>query len=196
MCIIDNVPPQGLQNDGRVRTEVIDLIVNCLQLAGPEYVLQDKFHVAHSFSPRFCNQDPRFWDLVIKGWRHATTVRDDLAFATVKSALLAGRVKKSCKFRGESCSISLGKIWDEEMIQISLDSGLFDEMFSLCASPVVPLHIKSATSLRDDVPAWAESIIDATFTPDDGSGKRVAIKAIYSKYSKKPTRLSSPQLIS
>lgn len=176
VAIIDNVPPQLLDAHGRMPTDIIDLIVECFELKSREYVLQDKFHVSHGFSPFFCNQDARFWDLVIKDWRHAISYRDDEAFETVKSALRAGKVKKSCKFRGESVSIKLGEQWDDTKIAAAVASGLFDEMFTLCDKPVVPLHIKSAKSLRDDVPAWVESIVDAAFAPAGDDGVRAPIK--------------------
>ena len=98
VCCVDNVPPQHLDACGRLPTKMIDLLVDCLGLAGREYVIQDKFHVAHSFSPRFCNVDHRFWSLVIFNWRHAISYRDADAFQTVRSALRAGKVQKSCKF--------------------------------------------------------------------------------------------------
>ena len=44
-------------------------------------------------------QDARFWPLIIKGWRHATTYYDADALETVKSALRAGKVKKTCTFQ-------------------------------------------------------------------------------------------------
>ena len=156
--------------------KVVDLIVECLLLKGREYVIQDKFHVAHSFSPYFCNQDPRFWDLAVKAWRHATTYQDAAALDTVKSALRAGKVKKTCTFKGVKHEIKLGDTWDDAKINEAIESGLFDEMFTLCDKPVVARHIKSAASLKLDVPAWYEMIIDATFEPDTGNGVRLPIK--------------------
>ena len=166
VCCVDNVPPQHLDACGRLPTKMIDLLVDCLGLAGREYVIQDKFHVAHSFSPRFCNVDHRFWSLVIFNWRHAISYRDADAFQTVRSALRAGKVQKSCKFRGEPNTIKLGQKLTNEQIDIMVNSGLFDEMFTFCEKPVVPLHVKSGSALRNDVPAWVESIVDATFEPD------------------------------
>eukprot|EP00966_Prymnesium_polylepis_P332460 7387960-Prymnesium_polylepis.1 len=190
VCIIDNVPPQLLNANGRIATEVIDMLVECLGLKSREYVLQDKFHVAHSFSPRFCNQDPRFWDLVIRAWRHAVSYRDGEAFETVKAALRAGNVRKQCKFRGETTTIiKMGDVWGDEKIDAAVLSGLFDEMFTLCDKPVVPLHIKSAAALRTDVPAWVEQNVEAAFEPARDDGVRVPIKC------NKKTLIASVELL-
>ena len=176
VLVVDNVPPQCLDANGRISTVVVNMLVDCFGLASRDHVIQDKFHVAHSFSPYFCNQDPRFWDLVIRGWRHAVSYREGEAFDTVKSALRAGKVRKQCKFRSVTHRIKLGGTWDDAKIEEAVASGLFDEMFTLCDKPVVPLHIKSAAALRNDVPAWVETIVEAAFAPADAAGKREPIK--------------------
>ena len=154
--IIDNVPPQLLDAEGRVPTEIIDLIVECLGLKDRGYVIQDKFHVAHSFSPLFSNTDARFWEFVISDWRHAISYRDGEAFETVKSAIRAGKVQKKCKFRGVTVELKKGEVKGGEdvdkWIETAVTSGLFDEMFTLCDKPIVPLHIKSSPALQNEVP--------------------------------------------
>jgi hypothetical protein len=180
VCIIDNVPPQLLDAEGRVPTEIIDLIVECLQLKSREYVIQDKFHVSHSFSPFFGNTDPRFWEFVIRDWRHAVSFREGEAFDTVKSAIKAGKVQKKCKFRGETVQLKMGEVKSGDNVDKWIDdavaSGLFDEMFTLCDKPVVPLHVKSAAALRNEVPAWVERIVEASFAPAGANAVRETIK--------------------
>ena len=71
--------------------------------------MQDKFHVAHSLSPSFNNLDPRFYDLIIKGWREVTTFRDSNAESIVDAALRAGQVEK-VTFREQVYRVRRGQV--------------------------------------------------------------------------------------
>jgi hypothetical protein len=93
---------------------------------------------------------------VIRDWRHAISYRDGEAFETVKSAIRAGKVQKKCKFRGVTVELKKGEVKGREdvdkWIETAVASGLFEEMFTLCDKPIVPLHIKSSPALRNEVP--------------------------------------------
>ena len=70
VLVIDNVPPQMLDGEGRIDSKIVRILTSPEVMGaigdgkkGIQHVLQDRFHVAHSFSPKFNNLDPRYFEV-------------------------------------------------------------------------------------------------------------------------------------
>ena len=175
VAIIDNVPPS------------IDLSVlsklekSIMQSLGVEWVGQDRFHVAHSFSPKFNNTHELFFPLIILEWRHATVERDRDCERLVDEKLMAGEISKSCTFRGQKIEIQ-GVEWrvdkgdwqsvEQESVSEWKASGLYHELFSTSPNVIVPEHVLRPEALFRSVDRYMDRTLNLIFLPPDDDGYR------------------------
>ena len=179
VAIIDNVPPSM---SSETLSEMEKLIMGAL---GVEWVGQDRFHVGHSFSPKFNNTDPRFFDLIILGWRHATVERDRDCMRLVDEKLMAGEIKKSCTYRKVKYEIQ-GHYWrqahgewqlfgEAELVKWK-NSGLYHELFTTSPNVIVPEHVLSPAALDVSVSRYIFEVIEQIFHPANDTGYRAPVK--------------------
>jgi hypothetical protein len=133
---------------------------------GIQYLMQDKFHVAHGFSPKFNNLDPRFQDIIIRGWRDITSHLDKKREDRVDAALKAGLVRKKVTYRGVPYEIKTGAKKTQEEIDLWKRIGVYHEMFSK-GDVVVPEHIAAPETLHLNVTAWRETVISEIFDDNE-----------------------------
>ena len=133
-------------------------------------VMQDRVHVGMSTSKHFNNCDPRFYVLIILGWREATVVRDSKCVGLVDEMLLAGKISKKC---GEA-EVWRGVPLSQDEICKLKETGQYHNLFSK-SNVVVPENVMTAEALRLSTLRWAQNIIDACFHPPDEQGVRRAI---------------------
>jgi hypothetical protein len=168
--VIDNVPPQMLNAEGVINYAVVRVIKEQMGDIGDgkkgiQHVLQDRFHVAHSFSPKFNNLDVRFFDIIIKGFREVTVRRDQRREEIIDEALKHGRVAKKVTFRGVVYRVKKGECLSETQICEWKTLGVYHEMFST-GDVVVPEHVRPAQVLKTAVPEWVEEMIGELFIDD------------------------------
>ena len=165
------------------------------EVLGVQWVGQDRFHVAHSLSPKFNNMHPQYTELIINGWRNCTVVRDGHCERRVDEMLLNGRLTKSCTFRhlklrirppstdeqemgSRSCMWRLGagewEAVDADVLQRWKTNGAYHELFSTSPDVVVPEHVLDKDVLQISVRRHKDHVIDTCFEqpPLDG-GRRM-----------------------
>ena len=181
VLVLDNVPPQLLNGEGVIDSKIVKVILQEMgdidgDGRGIEHVIQDRFHVGHGFSPNFNNLDPRYFDLICKGWREQTVSRDRRAEEIVDSALRAGQVAKKVTFRGQDYVVKRGEKMDDAQINEWKELGVYHKMFST-GNVVVPEHVKSASVLKNDIPPWVASLVEMLFDAE-GKPKRISGKSL------------------
>ena len=182
VAIIDNVPPSI---DLSLLSKLERLIMEALDV---EWVGQDRFHVAHSFSPKFNNVHPLYYELIIVGWRHATTERDSQCERLVDEWLVAGKISKSCTFRDVKYEIR-GTEWRkgsgdwQSVEQVIIDdewkpSGLYHELFSTSPCVIVPENMLQPKALEVSINRYTDEAIARMFHRENEQGHREPIKTM------------------
>ena len=174
VVIIDNVPP-SIKLDAL--SELESMLMTELDI---EWVGQDRFHVAHSFSPKFNNTHAQFWEIIILGWRHATVARNRDCERLVDEKLMAAAISKSCTFRDvkyEICGSEWrkggeGEEWqsvEEETIAEWKASGLYHELFSTSPNVVVPEDVLQREALVASVDRFIDYALGQMFDSSNGT---------------------------
>ena len=179
VAIIDNVPPS------LDPTALSTLEVMLMETLGVEWVGQDRFHVAHSFSPKFNNCHPGWWELIILGWRHATVERDVQCERLVIERLRTGTIKKQCTFRdvkyeicGNQWRRGVNAVWlsltdnFDAWLSDAQSSGLFHELFSTSPNVIVPENVLKKDALSLSIDRYIEGAIEQIFLPQSEGGVR------------------------
>ena len=168
VLVIDNVPP-GVETSKYVERLMETLLV--------KKVMQDRFHVAHSFSQHFNNMHPFYYSLIIHGFRCAYTVYDAQKEATLDALLLDGQVAKNVTFRGEKIHIQRGTATRQEDIDAWKESGAYEHLFGSSGRCVVPRLMKNAVAIEHGIADLVAKVLDQVLN-EDGSQKRVEGKVL------------------
>ena len=177
VAVIDNVPPSI---DLSLLSKLEKLIMDTLHV---EWVGQDRFHVAHSFSPKFNNTSPEFFPLIILGWRHATVERDRQCERLVDEKLLNGEMSKACTFRDvkyQVCGVEWRKgngEWqsvEEDAIAEWKEIGLYHQLFSTSPNVIVPENVLEPEALVRSIDRYAYTTLHSRQVLPDNAATHAA----------------------
>jgi hypothetical protein len=150
IMVIDNTPPDVERSTWCSRLK---------ETLGLDYVVQDKLHVSKNLSKFFNNTHPRFFKLVIMGWRETYSYLDPELEKENDDRLKKGLVAKDILFRGERVQITRDMPMTDARIAELKASGAYHELFTAADSCVVPRRVYPLDQLEPRVATWRDTII-------------------------------------